>query len=172
MVERGRTRVGGRRLAMGGVALLALLAGTSPSAARPRVRAVGTEPLVLLQGDEPTPKDVEPLVPVPEGARARYFRLDAAGFAADLAGAPTGEDGWRDRTSTCRSLAPRDLVLELLHSRSMLSRLPFALGPLEGHRLAIDVPALTLALGSLIRSDVLTAYPYPAKIWTPEVVAA
>ena len=22
------------------------------------------------------------------------------------------------------------------------------------------------------RSDVLTAYPYPAKIWTPEVVAA
>jgi len=29
-----------------------------------------------------------------------------------------------------------------------------------------------LALGSLIRSDVLTAYPYPAKIWTPEVVAA
>ncbi len=54
----------------------------------------------------------------------------------------------------------------------MLARLPFALGPLEGHRLAIDVPALTLALGSLIRSDVLTAYPYPAKIWTPEVVAA
>ena len=47
-----------------------------------------------------------------------------------------------------------------------------ALGPLEGHRLAIDVPALTLALGSLIRSDVLTAYPYPARIWTPEVVAA
>ena len=54
----------------------------------------------------------------------------------------------------------------------MLARLPFALGPLEGHRLAIDVPTLTLALGSLIRSDVLTAYPYPAKIWTPEVVAA
>ena len=32
--------------------------------------------------------------------------------------------------------------------------------------------ALTLALGSLIRSDALTAYPYPAKIWTPEAVAA
>jgi hypothetical protein len=32
--------------------------------------------------------------------------------------------------------------------REMLARLPFALGPLEGHRLAIDVPALTLALGS------------------------
>ena len=59
-----------------------------------------------------------------------------------------------------------------LQSREMLTRLPFALGPLVGHRLAIDVPALTLALGSLIRSDVLTAYPYPAKIWTPETVAA
>ena len=50
----------------------------------------------------------------------------------------------------------RDLVLELLQSRSMLTRLPFALGPLEGHRLAIDVPALTQALGGLIRDDVLT----------------
>ena len=66
----------------------------------------------------------------------------------------------------------RETVLELLQSREMLVHLPFALGPLEGHRLAIDVPALTLALGSLIRSDVLTAYPYPAKIWTPEAVAA
>ena len=66
----------------------------------------------------------------------------------------------------------RETVLELLQSREMLARLPFALGPLEGHRLAIDVPALSLALGSLIRSDALTAYPYPAKIWTPEAVAA
>ncbi|MGK8941630.1 hypothetical protein ACRS81_12735 [Stutzerimonas stutzeri] len=66
----------------------------------------------------------------------------------------------------------RETVLELLQSREMLTRLPFALGPLVGHRLAIDVPALTLALGSLIRSDVLTAYPYPAKIWTPETAAA
>ena len=65
-----------------------------------------------------------------------------------------------------------ETVLELLQSREMLTRLPFALGPLVGHRLAIDVPALTQALGSLIRSDVLTAYPYPAKIWTPETVAA
>ena len=66
----------------------------------------------------------------------------------------------------------RETVLDLLQSREMLARLPFALGPLEGHRLAIDVPALSLALGSLIRSDALTAYPYPAKIWTPEAVAA
>ena len=28
---------------------------------------------------------------------------------------------------------------------------------------------MTQALGSLIRDDVLTAYPYPARIWTPEV---
>lgn len=65
----------------------------------------------------------------------------------------------------------RETVLELLQTREMLARLPLALGPLEGHRLAIDVPALTQALGSLIRSDVLTAYPCPAKIWTPEAVA-
>ena len=50
----------------------------------------------------------------------------------------------------------RDIVLELLQARSMLTRLPFALGPLEGHRLAIDVPALTQALGGLIRDNVLT----------------
>jgi len=66
----------------------------------------------------------------------------------------------------------RETVLELLQSHEMLTRLPFALGPLVGHQLAIDVPALTQALGSLIRSDVLTAYPYPAKIWTPETAAA
>ncbi|MCE4351892.1 hypothetical protein LYZ86_22230, partial [Xanthomonas hortorum pv. cynarae] len=63
-------------------------------------------------------------------------------------------------------------VLELLQTREMLARLPFDLGPLEGHRLAIDVPTLTLALGSLIRSDVLTAYAHPSKISTPEAVAA
>ena len=51
----------------------------------------------------------------------------------------------------------RDIVLELLHSKEMLTQLPFALGPLEGHRLAIDLPALTRALGDLIRRDVLTA---------------
>jgi len=50
----------------------------------------------------------------------------------------------------------RDIVLELLQAQSMLTRLPFALGPLEGHRPAIDVPALTQALGGLIRSNVLT----------------
>jgi hypothetical protein len=49
----------------------------------------------------------------------------------------------------------RDSVLELLQAKSMLTRLPFALGPLEGHRLAIDVPALTQALGGLIRSGAL-----------------
>jgi hypothetical protein len=47
----------------------------------------------------------------------------------------------------------RDLVLELLKSRSMLSPLPQAKGPLEGFRLALDVPALSEALGNLIRAD-------------------
>jgi hypothetical protein len=47
----------------------------------------------------------------------------------------------------------RDLVLELLKSRSMLSPLPQAKGPLEGFRLTLDVPALSEALGNLIRAD-------------------
>lgn len=51
----------------------------------------------------------------------------------------------------------RDTVLELLRTSQMLSPLPFALGPLEGHRLAIDVPALTQALGDLIRNGTLGA---------------
>jgi len=68
----------------------------------------------------------------------------------------------------------RDIVLELLQARSMLTRLPFALGPLEGHRLAIDVPALTQALGGLIRSNVLIteAFGYPITCDLPlEAVA-
>ena len=51
----------------------------------------------------------------------------------------------------------RDAVMDLLVERSMLTRLPTALGPLEGHRLAIDVPALTMALGDLIRAGTLGA---------------
>ncbi|MGQ0697509.1 MAG: hypothetical protein ACT4PZ_04630 [Panacagrimonas sp.] len=54
----------------------------------------------------------------------------------------------------------RDIVLELLQSRQMLSRLPLAFGPLEGHRLALDVAALTQALGDLIRNGVLNASQY------------
>lgn len=46
----------------------------------------------------------------------------------------------------------RDTVLELLRSRAMLSTLPFAFGALEGYRLTLDVPALTTALGDLIRN--------------------
>lgn len=49
----------------------------------------------------------------------------------------------------------RDAVLALLQSREMLTRLPFALGRLEGHRLTLDVPALTTSLGDLIRSGTL-----------------
>ena len=50
----------------------------------------------------------------------------------------------------------RDPVLEILRGTAMLSRLPLALGPLEGFSLAIDVPALTKALGELIREEALT----------------
>jgi hypothetical protein len=49
----------------------------------------------------------------------------------------------------------RDAVLALLQSQEMLTRLPFALGRLEGHRLNLDVPALTTALGDLIRCGTL-----------------
>ena len=48
-------------------------------------------------------------------------------------------------------------TLDLLQAKSMLTRLPLALGPLEGHRLAIDVPVLTQVLGGLIRSGALVA---------------
>lgn len=53
----------------------------------------------------------------------------------------------------------RDTVLELLQSRQMLTRLPSALGPLEGYRLSLDIPALTLALGILIRNGSLGIEP-------------
>lgn len=49
----------------------------------------------------------------------------------------------------------RDTVLELLRSRGMLAGLPLTHGPLEGHRLALDVPGLTQALGELIRNGIL-----------------
>jgi len=41
----------------------------------------------------------------------------------------------------------------------MLTPLDFALGPVEGYRLSLDVPALTAALGDLIRSDSLGVSP-------------
>jgi hypothetical protein len=53
----------------------------------------------------------------------------------------------------------RDVVLKLLQKRAMLTRLPFAIGPLEGHRLAIDVPVLSAALGELIRNGKLRVSP-------------
>ncbi len=54
----------------------------------------------------------------------------------------------------------RDSVLELLHGSGMLKRLPFAVGPLEAYQLALDVPALTIALGGLIRTGALGASHY------------
>lgn len=61
----------------------------------------------------------------------------------------------------------RDDVLALLRSRDMLIRLPFALGLLEGHRLALDVPALTTALGELIRTGTLGVSQYELATGKP-----
>ncbi len=65
-------------------------------------------------------------------------------------------------------------VLALLREREMLCSLRMALGALEGFRLAIDVPALTEALGGLIRRGVLVAHPtqQPAPAGLEMVTAA
>lgn len=52
----------------------------------------------------------------------------------------------------------RDTVLQILRSKSMLTPLKLSLGPLQGHRLLLDVPALTSDLGDLIRCGDLTAF--------------
>jgi hypothetical protein len=54
----------------------------------------------------------------------------------------------------------RDTVLELLQANGMLKQLPFAVGPLQGYRLAMDVSALTTALGDLIRHGMLGVSQY------------
>ena len=64
---------------------------------------------------------------------------------------------WRRRAIQALALTDRDRVLDVLHSKAMLSELPVALGPLEGHRLALDVPELTAELGHLIRAGDLPA---------------
>lgn len=56
----------------------------------------------------------------------------------------------------------RDTVLTLLQSREMLTRLPAAVGSLDGYRLALDVPAITSALGTLIRNGTLQVSPTTA----------
>ena len=65
-----------------------------------------------------------------------------------------------------------DIVLELLTHGDMLTRLPLALGPLDGYRLAIDVSALTAALGERIRDGRLTSSPSKPAIAAPLVCAA
>jgi hypothetical protein len=61
----------------------------------------------------------------------------------------------------------RETVLDLLNSNAMLSSLPAILGPIEGYRLALDVPALTTALGELIRNEVLGIEPTPTASDAP-----
>ncbi len=46
-------------------------------------------------------------------------------------------------------------VMSLLRQNEMLTRLPRSLGPLEAHRLSIDVPRISEQLGSLIRNGCL-----------------
>ncbi|WP_323028653.1 hypothetical protein [Castellaniella defragrans] len=58
-------------------------------------------------------------------------------------------------------------VLALLRDPGNAGKaLPMVLGPLQGFHLTLDVPLLTLALGDLIRQDVLTAYPAPLSAAT------
>jgi len=49
----------------------------------------------------------------------------------------------------------RDTTLDLLREREMLTRLAFALGDVEGYRVALNIPTLTAAIGALIRSGSL-----------------
>lgn len=58
----------------------------------------------------------------------------------------------------------RDSVLDLLRAKSMLTPLSFALGPLAGFRLVIDLPVLSWALGEMIRNGTLTVAPYDPTV--------
>lgn len=62
----------------------------------------------------------------------------------------------------------REPVLELLQSRQMLTALPRSVGPLEGYRLSIDIPALRAAVGNLIRQGTLDTVPM-ASVSTPRM---
>ena len=52
-----------------------------------------------------------------------------------------------------------DIIMELLRAQGMLSPLPSSFGPVDGYRLSIDVPAVTTALGDLIRAGTLSISP-------------
>lgn len=53
----------------------------------------------------------------------------------------------------------RDPVMSLLRQNEMLTRLPRSLGPLDAHRLSIDVPRISEHLGSQIRNGYLGVDP-------------
>lgn len=124
MERRSRKQRRARSLAVLALAVLGVLGVPSVASPAPEAStaASGAAPAsdgVLLRGDEDRPDDLVELMPVPAGARARYFHVDAAAFAAAATGAPNGDDAWRDDTSTCRSLAPRDLTLEVFDGRTV-----------------------------------------------------
>lgn len=93
---------------------------------------------------------------------SRCVKVDKANASA-LALLPSDVSDHTDRLwALVRETCPlplldlwREPVLALLRSREMLTRLPFALGRLEGHRLDLDVAALTTGLGDLIRNRTL-----------------
>jgi hypothetical protein len=90
----------------------------------------------------------------PSLREARQGQRQRAGASArDSATGSTGCGRWCGTPARCRcSTTGATPCWNCCRHGEMLTRLPFALGPLEGHRLAIDVPALTQALGELIRS--------------------
>lgn len=61
----------------------------------------------------------------------------------------------------------RETVLDLLTAHNMLTAFSFSLGPVEGYRIALDVPALTTSLGDLVRSGTLTYQPAASRTATP-----
>jgi hypothetical protein len=54
-------------------------------------------------------------------------------------------------------------VLALLREHEMLRSLPTTLGPLQGFRLALDMPVVTNVLGELIRRGTLAAHPFQSS---------
>ena len=61
----------------------------------------------------------------------------------------------------------RDTTLNLLREREMLTRLAFALGEVEGYRVALNIPALIPAIGALIRSGSLRTEESPLPAESP-----
>ena len=62
----------------------------------------------------------------------------------------------------------KTVVMDVLTKHAMLKPLPAAIGPLEGFRINLDIPALTEIFGSLIRNGKLTAIAEPQQLVLPQ----